>query len=142
MESRKKFKPVTLRDMIPYLRNVKQRNEETVAACPVCEAGESDGHHLYVRESGGKLLAYCQRCNAKLPEILRPLDIRPEFVNEEKQAKEEKPVKTGKPIKEEKPKNTETKPGLIKHAKPEIMEEYDHVYKNPDGTTAYCKHRV
>ncbi len=109
MVSRKKFKPVTLRDMIPYLRNVKQRNEETVAACPVCEAGESDGHHLYVRESGGKLLAYCQKCNAKLPEILRALDIRPEFVEEEK---------------------------------PEIMEEYDHVYKNPDGTTAYCKHRV
>ena len=124
MESRKKFKPVTLRDMIPYLRNVKQRNEETVAACPVCEAGESDGHHLYVRESGGKLLAYCQKCNAKLPEILRALDIRPEFVEEEK------------------PQNTETKPGQIKHAKPEIMEEYDHVYKNPDGTTAYCKHRV
>ena len=109
MESRKKFKPVTLRDMIPYLRNVKQRNEETVAACPVCEAGESDGHHLYVRESGGKLLAYCQKCNAKLPEILRALDIKPELVEEKK---------------------------------PEIMEEYDHVYKNPDGTTAYCKHRV
>ena len=124
MESRKKFKPVTLRDMIPYLRNVKQRNEETLAACPVCEAGESDGHHLYVRESGGKLLAYCQKCNAKLPEILRALDIRPEFVEEEK------------------PQNTETKPGQIKHAKPEVMEEYDHVYKNPDGTTAYCKHRV
>ena len=109
MESRKKFKPVTLRDMIPYLRNVKQRNEETVAACPVCEAGERDGHHLYVRESGGKLLAYCQKCNAKLPEILRALDIKPELVEEKK---------------------------------PEIMEEYDHVYKNPDGTTAYCKHRV
>ena len=148
MESRKKFKPVTLRDMIPYLRNVKQRNEETVAACPVCEAGESDGHHLYVRESGGKLLAYCQKCNAKLPEILRALDIRPELVEEEKPvkkekpAKGEKPVKTGKPVKEEKPQNTESKPGQIKHAKPEVMEEYDHVYKNPDGTAAYCKHRV
>ena len=130
MESRKKFKPVTLRDMIPYLRNVKQRNEETLAACPVCEAGESDGHHLYVRESGGKLLAYCQKCNAKLPEILKALDIGPELVEEEK------------PVKKEKPQNTETKPGQIKHAKPEIMEEYDHVYKNPDGTTAYCKHRV
>ena len=136
MESRKKFKPVTLRDMIPYLRNVKQRNEETVAACPVCEAGESDGHHLYVRESGGKLLAYCQKCNAKLPEILKALDIGPELVEEEK------PVKTGKPVKEENPQNTESKPGQIKHAKPEVMEEYDHVYKNPDGTAAYCKHRV
>ena len=30
MESRKKFKPVTLRDMIPYLRNVKQRNDRNV----------------------------------------------------------------------------------------------------------------
>ena len=70
------------------------------------------------------------------------MDIKPEFVKEEKTFKKEKPVKTGKPIKEEKPQNTETKPGLIKHAKPEVMEEYDHVYKNPDGTAAYCKHRV
>ena len=64
------YKPTTLRDMIPYLQNIKQRGEETVAACPVCEAGDSNGHHLYIRESGGKLLAYCQKCNAKLPEIV------------------------------------------------------------------------
>ncbi|MBP5737190.1 MAG: hypothetical protein J6W55_07075, partial [Acidaminococcaceae bacterium] len=141
MESRKMYKPATLRDMIPYLQNVKQRGAETVAACPVCEAGCSDGHHLYVRESGGKLLAYCQKCNAKLPEILKALDIKPEIVKEEKPLKNEKPAKEEMSVNEE-PKKTKTKPELIKNAKPEIMEEYDHVYKNPDGTAAYYKHRV
>jgi hypothetical protein len=103
------YKPTTLRDMIPYLQNIKQRGEETVAACPVCEAGDSNGHHLYIRESGGKLLAYCQKCNAKLPEIIKALGIKPEIIKEEM---------------------------------PEVAEEYDHVYKNPDGTVAYWKHRV
>ena len=103
------YKPTTLRDMIPYLQNIKQRGEETVAACPVCEAGDSNGHHLYIRESGGKLLAYCQKCNAKLPEIIKALGIKPEIIKEEM---------------------------------PEVTEEYDHVYKNPDGTVAYWKHRV
>lgn len=37
------YKPTTLRDMIPYLQNIKQRGEETVAACPVCEAGTVTG---------------------------------------------------------------------------------------------------
>ena len=103
------YKPTTLRDMLPYLRNVKQRGEETVAACPVCEAGDSNGHHLYIRESDGTLLAYCQKCNAKLPEIIKALGIKPKIIKEEM---------------------------------PEITEEYDHVYKNPDGTVAYWKHRV
>ena len=103
------YKPTTLRDMIPYLQNIKQRGEETVAACPVCEAEDSNGHHLYIRESGGKLLAYCQKCNAKLPEIIKALGIKPEIIKEEM---------------------------------PEVAEEYDHVYKNPDGTVAYWKHRV
>lgn len=103
------YKPTTLRDMIPYLQNIKQRGEETVATCPVCEAGDSNGHHLYIRESGGKLLAYCQKCNAKLPEIIKALGIKPEIIKEEMT---------------------------------EVAEEYDHVYKNPDGTVAYWKHRV
>ena len=130
MKFKKMYKTITLRDLIPHLRNVKRRGEETAAACPVCEAGDSNGHHLYVRESDGKLLAYCQKCNAKLPEILKALGIRPEFVKEEN------------PDAEEKTQNTETKPEPVKHAKPQITEEYDHAYKNPDGTVAYYKHRV
>ena len=122
------YKPTTLQDMLPYLRNVKQRGEETVAVCPVCEAGNSNGHHLYVRESDGKLLAYCQKCNAKLPEILKALDIKPETVketNEEKKAEEY---------------NSMCKVEELDHAYK--VEEYDHAYKNLDGTVAYWKHRV
>ena len=129
MGSMTMYKPATLRDVIPYLRNAKRRGGETVAACPVCEAGDSDGHHLYVRESGGKLLAYCQKCNAKLPEILKALGVKPERMEEERPVREEL-------------KKAETKPEFIKNTKPEIVEEYDHVYKNPDGTAAYRKHRV
>ncbi len=103
------YKPATLHDVLPYLRNVKQRGGETIAACPVCEAGRSNGHHLYVREADGKLLAYCQKCHAGLPDILKALDIKPEVIKTEKTKK---------------------------------VEEYDHVYRNPDGSEAYRKHRV
>ena len=120
----KTYKPTTLQDMLPYLRNVKQRGEETVAACPVCEAGNSNGHHLYVTESNGKLLAYCQKCNAKLPEILKALDIKPEIVKEKK-------------VEEY---NSMCKVEGRGHAYK--VEEMDHAYKNPDGTVAYWKHRV
>ncbi|MER2139448.1 MAG: DUF927 domain-containing protein, partial [Succiniclasticum sp.] len=109
MGSMKMYKPTTLRDIVPYLQNIRQCGEETVAACPVCEAGNSNGHHLYVRESDGTLLAYCQRCSAKLPEILKALGVKPE---------------------------------MTKAEKPEKVEECDYAYKDPDGTTAYYKHRV
>ena len=53
MGSMTMYKPTTLHDIIPYLRNIRQRGGETVAACPICEAGVSNGHHLYVTESEG-----------------------------------------------------------------------------------------
>ena len=118
-----RYKPTMLRDMIPYLQNVTQSGEETVAACPVCEAGNSNGHHLYVRESDGKLLAYCQKCNAKLPEILKALDIKPEIVKEDN---EERKLEKH---------NSVCKVEGLDHAYK--VEEYDHAYKNPDGTVAY-----
>ena len=83
------YKPTMLRDIIPYLRNIRQCGGETVAACPICEAGSSNGHHLYVRESEGTLLAYCQKCNAKLPEILKALGVKPERIKTEKPEKVE-----------------------------------------------------
>ena len=89
MGSMTMYKPTTLRDIIPYLRNIRQCGGETVAACPICEAGSSNGHHLYVRESEGTLLAYCQKCNAKLPEILKALGVKPERIKTEKPEKVE-----------------------------------------------------
>lgn len=59
-----------LSDILPVLSNVKQKGNTAVAACPLCEAGDSRGHHLYLKDDGGKLLAYCQKCNAKLPDLL------------------------------------------------------------------------
>ena len=79
-----RFKPTTLQDVLPFLRNKSRQGEETVAACPICESGSSKGHHLYLSEKNGKLLAYCQKCNAKMPDILKALGIKSEIIKEEK----------------------------------------------------------
>ena len=102
------FEPLTLQEILPHLRNKKKEGSETVAACPICESG-GNGHHLYIKEEGGKVLAYCQKCNAKLPDVLKALGLKGRKVMDEA---------------------------------PTIIEEYDHEYKNPDGSVAYYKHRI
>ena len=79
-----RFEPITLNDVIPYLRNKSRQGDETVAACPICETGSSKGHHLYLKESNGKLLGYCQKCNAKMPDIIKALGIKAKVIKEEK----------------------------------------------------------
>ena len=63
--------------------------------------------HLYVTEKNGTLLVYCQKCNAPGADILR------EFRRLGAKPAEPEPVdyKTAKPV-----------------------EDYRHVYRNPDGT--------
>lgn len=102
-----RFEPLTLREILPHLRNVKQRGKEYQAACPVCESSRLDGHHLHITEENGKVLAHCKKCESKLPDVIKALGIK------------------GKRIE-----------------KPTVIEEYDHEYKNPDGSIAYYKHRV
>ena len=102
-----RFEPLTLREILPHLRNVKQRGKEYQAACPVCESSRLDGHHLHITEENGKVLAHCKKCESKLPDVIKALGIK------------------GKKIE-----------------KPTVIEEYDHEYKNPDGSIAYYKHRV
>ena len=79
-----RFEPLTLRDILPYLRNVKQRGKETEAACPICEAGRTDGHHLSITEENGKVLAWCHKCNAKLPDVIKALGIKPKKIEKPK----------------------------------------------------------
>lgn len=89
---------MTLDDIRPYLKNAKPRQDGYTAACPVC----GDDHHLYVSYVGGKLLMYCQKCDAKYPDIIKAFGIK---------------------------------------AEKRLIENYDHIYRNPDGSIAYYKTR-
>ena len=70
--------------------------------------------HLHIDEKNGTLLVYCQKCNAPGTDILR------EFRRLGAKPAEPEPVdyKTVKPV-----------------------EDYRHIYRNPDGTEAYYKRR-
>lgn len=70
--------------------------------------------HLHIDEKNGTLLVYCQKCNAPGTDILR------EFRRLGAKPAEPEPVdyKTAKPV-----------------------EDYRHIYRNPDGTEAYYKRR-
>lgn len=100
-----------LDDIRPFLTGVKTKpGGHITATCPLCgKAG-----HLHIDEKAGKLLVYCQKCNAPGADILR------EFRRLGAKPAEPEPVdyKTAKPV-----------------------EDYRHIYRNPDGTEAYYKRR-
>ena len=62
---------LTINDVIPYIQNIKQRGNQYVGTCPICEKEE----HLYVTEKGGTLLMYCQKCQAPFGGILKALNV-------------------------------------------------------------------
>lgn len=107
---------LTFNDVEPYLKVFAKRKDGVIAECPICH----DPRHLYVTNGNGKLLVYCHKCNADGKEILKAFSDM--GAN---------------------PSNT-TLPAVSKKAvEPKtILEEYDHIYKNPDGSTAYFKHRI
>lgn len=47
-------------DIKPYLVNPKQHGDEIQSACPICEANNPKGHHLYSSEKDGKLVVHCK----------------------------------------------------------------------------------
>ena len=106
-----KYLNYTLDDIRPYLQGVKQKgNYKIVATCPICgKAG-----HLYVEQQADKLLMYCQKCNAKMPDIIKELELQ----GLTRRTAEPVDYKTAKPI-----------------------EDYYHVYRLPDGTEAFKKRR-
>lgn len=102
-----------LEDIRPYLQGVKQKGAETVATCPLCGKPE----HLYIKQKGATLVMYCQKCNARGTELFkefRRLGAKP-------QPQEEKPK--------------------VDYSKITPVEDYYHIYRNPDGSEAYRKHR-
>lgn len=99
-------------------RNIKE-GEKVEAACPVC----GSDHHLYITKAEDeKVLAFCQHCKAKLPDVLKALGMKPG----------ESPVaaKAPAPAEPKKPKE---------HGKQ--VERIVYTYRDPDGKEAYCKIR-
>lgn len=99
---------LTLDDIRPFLQNPKRRGTEIVAACPVCEAGNPKGHHLYIKADTGDFVATCHH-GCTFAEILKAYrDLGAVHADD---------------------------------ATPTVIENIDYTYTNPDGATAYVKHR-
>lgn len=109
-------------EILSKLPNVHKRGNATVAQCPVC--GDED--HLYINRDGDKTLAYCHKCHASLPAVLKALDTNNSGTPIA--AKPPAPADKGKAPKEE------------NHGP--LVENYPHVYRDPDGKEAYRKTRL
>lgn len=99
-----------LDDIRAYLVNAKQKGNHITADCPLCGKKQ----HLHIDEKNGKLLVYCQRCNAPGSEFFkewRRMGARP------------------------------AEAAQIDYRTTAPVEDYRHVYRNPDGTEAYYKRR-
>lgn len=102
---------------------MKRRGSQYIGQCPIC----GDDDHLYIKEtnasSGGanKVLLYCQKCNAPFEDIIKALGMD----------KPPLPKITPPLAAKKKQKASQT-----------VIEDYDHVYRNPDGSVAYYKNRV
>ena len=99
-------------EILDKLNNVHKRGGALVAQCPVC--GDED--HLYINREGDKTLAFCHKCHASLPAVLKALD-----------------VGGGQP------------PAPVAPSKPKDhgrrVERIVYTYRDPDGKEAYCKIR-
>lgn len=98
-------------EVLDKLNNVHKRGSALVAKCPVC--GDED--HLYINQEGDKTLAFCHKCHASLPAVLKALD-----------------AGGGQPasVAPSKPKD---------HGR--RVERIVYTYRDPDGKEAYCKIR-
>lgn len=99
-------------------RNIKE-GEKVEAACPVC----GSDHHLYITKAEDEnVLAFCHKCHASLPAVLKALGMN----NSESPVAAKPPA----PAEPKKPKD---------HGKQ--VERIVYTYRDPDGSEAYCKIR-
>lgn len=105
-------------EILTKLPNVHKRGNALVAQCPVC--GDED--HLYINRDGKKTLAYCHKCHASLPAVLKALGMN----------------NGGNPVAAKPPAPAEPKKPKD-HGK--RVERIVYTYRDPDGREAYCKIR-
>lgn len=109
---------LSYKEILSKLSNVHKRGSATVAQCPVC--GDKD--HLYINRDRDKTLAFCHKCHASLPAVLKALDTN----------------NSGTPVATKAPAPAEPK-------KPkdhgQRVEWIVYTYRDPDGKEAYCKIR-
>ena len=112
----------SLDEILSKCENVHKRGgNEWETACPVC----GSDHHLYMSEKeGGKVVAYCHKCKAALPEVLEALGMKPGGEYSLPAAKPPAPAEPKKPK---------------DHGK--RVERIVYTYRDPDGREAYCKIR-
>ncbi|ADB48303.1 DUF927 domain-containing protein [Acidaminococcus fermentans DSM 20731] len=97
----------------------KRGENEWETACPVC----GSDHHLYIKEvEDGKVLAFCHKCHASLPAVLKALGMN----------------NGGNPVAAKPPAPAEPKKPKD-HGKQ--VERIVYTYRDPDGREAYCKIR-
>lgn len=115
----------SLDEILSKCENVHKRGgNQWETACPVC----GSNHHLYMSEKeGGKVVAYCQKCGATLPKVLEALDMKAGGGYSLPAAKPLAPADKSKAPKKE------------NHGP--VVEDYTHVYMDPDGKEAYRKTR-
>ena len=104
---------MTYEEILGKLNNVHKRGGALVAQCPVC----GDADHLYINQDGDKTLAFCHKCHASLPAVLKALDTN----NGESPVAAKPPV----PAEPKKPKD---------HGK--RIERIVYTYRDPDGKEA------
>lgn len=109
---------LSYKEILSKLPNVHKRGNATVAQCPVC--GDED--HLYINRDGDKTLAFCHKCHASLPAVLKALDTN----------------NGGNPVAAKPPAPAEPKKPKD-HGK--RVERIVYTYRDPDGREAYCKIR-
>ena len=103
----------TIDDILPYLYGVERKSGHWRANCPLCN--DDTKQHIYITPmDDGNFKMYCQKCNAKFPDIIKALEAK----GLKRRPKEQINYKTAKPT-----------------------EDYYHVYRNPDGTEAFRKRR-
>lgn len=133
-------------DIMNLLVNKKYANGQVVAACPICEKGDKNGHHLYIKvEDNGTFTCFCQKCNSDFVSYIDEFKnlgaiATGEEVNVVDNKEEEVEEKYTNAMSKLKKKKAQEK--KEKTPKGEIIEFRTHIYKLPNGEVQFTKNGV
>lgn len=136
-------KAYSFSDIAELIYNVEYDGKSQFhGSCPVCENGDEDGHHLYVFNPGEDKppLLWCVKCEAPYEDLLAALDDEAfdPFINKRPTEGRHRNRKHRKKCRYVGKDGEEVVEYFDKRI---VVENYDHIYKNPDGTICYLKLR-